>query len=73
MQQRRTLPMRVIQAVQIFIQNKLISRVLASETRPKPPLAAKLLEWFPYLRRFPAWLVGVGIHHERVRTPQVGA
>lgn len=72
-QRRRTLPMRVIQGMQVLIQNKLISRVLASDVRPKPPLFAKLLEWFPYLRRFPAWLVGVGIHREHVRTPDAGA
>ncbi len=70
-QQRRTLPMRIIQAMQIFIQNSFVSRMLAGDKRPKVPFAVRLLAWFPVLRRYPAYLVGLGIRREHVRTPEI--
>ena len=68
-QQRRTLPMRVIQWLQIQIQNNVLSPVLGTQQRPKPPFAAKFLNWFPVLRRIPARLIGMGIRPEHIRTP----
>ena len=38
--------------------------------RPKPPFAAKFLNWFPVLRRIPARLIGLGVRPEHIRTPQ---
>jgi 2-polyprenyl-6-methoxyphenol hydroxylase-like FAD-dependent oxidoreductase len=72
-EQRRLLPVRVIQRVQIVIQNRIISTVLKSRKRPTPPWSLKLLNWFPVLRRLPAYLVGVGIRTEHIRTPEVVA
>jgi len=69
-QQRRTLPMRVIRWLQIQIQNNVLSAVLSSKERPKPPLAARFLNWFPVLRRIPAWLIGIGVRPEHIRTPE---
>jgi 2-polyprenyl-6-methoxyphenol hydroxylase-like FAD-dependent oxidoreductase len=69
-QQRRTMPMRVIQWLQIQIQNRVLSPVLGAATRPKPPFAAKLFNWFPVLRRIPARLVGLGVRAEHVHTPE---
>jgi 2-polyprenyl-6-methoxyphenol hydroxylase-like FAD-dependent oxidoreductase len=68
-QDRRTFPVRFTQWMQLNIQKRLISRVLQSQQRPKPPLLFKLLGVFPVLRRVPARLVGVGIRPEHVRTP----
>jgi len=70
-QQRRTLPMRVIQWLQI--QNNVLSAVLGSTERPKPPFAAKFLNWFPALRRIPARLIGLGIRPEHIHTPEAKA
>jgi 2-polyprenyl-6-methoxyphenol hydroxylase-like FAD-dependent oxidoreductase len=70
-ERRRTLPVRVTQWVQLVIQKQIISRVLASERRPKPPLLFKLVGAFPVLRRLPARLVGVGIRPEHIHTPDV--
>jgi 2-polyprenyl-6-methoxyphenol hydroxylase-like FAD-dependent oxidoreductase len=70
-QRRRTFPVRFTQWLQLTIQNKVISRVLASEVTPKPPFALKLLRWFPRLRRIPARIVGVGVRPEHVHTPDV--
>jgi len=72
-QDRRTLPVRFTQWLQLTIQNQIISRVLASEQRPTPPLILRLTAQFPLLRRLPARLVGLGIRPEHVRTPDCGA
>ncbi len=69
-QQRRTLPVRFTQWLQLTIQQRVISRVLASHERPKPPLFFKLFGVFPALRRIPARLLGMGIRPEHVRTPE---
>jgi 2-polyprenyl-6-methoxyphenol hydroxylase-like FAD-dependent oxidoreductase len=68
-QQRRTMPMRVIQWLQVQIQNRVLTRVLSGAERPKPPLAAKLFNWFPPLQRIPARIIGMGVRPEHVRTP----
>jgi 2-polyprenyl-6-methoxyphenol hydroxylase-like FAD-dependent oxidoreductase len=69
-QDRRTLPVRFTQSLQLTIQRRIISRVLESERRPKPPLFFKLFEIFPVLRRIPARLIGIGIRPEHVRIPE---
>jgi 2-polyprenyl-6-methoxyphenol hydroxylase-like FAD-dependent oxidoreductase len=69
-QARRTLPVRFTQWLQLTIQRRIISRVLKSRRRPKPPLFFKLFSIFPVLRRIPARLIGVGIRPEHVRTPE---
>src|SRR5579885_1972023 len=66
-QARRTMPMRVIQWIQVQIQNRVLSRVLSGAERPKPPAAAKLFNWFPALRRIPARIIGMGPRPEHVR------
>jgi 2-polyprenyl-6-methoxyphenol hydroxylase-like FAD-dependent oxidoreductase len=71
-QKRRAFPMRFIQGLQVLIQNRIITRVLASTQSPKPPLAVMLLHWFPPLRRIPARILGVGVQREHVRTPDAG-
>jgi 2-polyprenyl-6-methoxyphenol hydroxylase-like FAD-dependent oxidoreductase len=70
-EERRTLPMRFTQWLQLTIQKRLISRVLQSQQRPKPPFAVKLFGMIPALRRIPARLVGIGIRPEHIRTPDV--
>ncbi len=69
-QKRRALPVRFTQWLQLTIQKRIISRVLASRQRPKPPLFFKLFGIFPVLRRIPARLIGVGMRSEHVRTPE---
>jgi 2-polyprenyl-6-methoxyphenol hydroxylase-like FAD-dependent oxidoreductase len=69
-EERRTPPMRFTQRLQLMIQRRVISRVLASHERPKPALVFKLFNSFPILRRIPARLIGVGIRPEHVQTPE---
>jgi len=71
-QARREFPAKATQAVQVFIQNRVISRVLAdagSKMRPAAPL--RLLILFPWLRRLPARLIGLGVRPERIRSPSL--
>ena len=69
-QERRMLAVRFTQWLQLTAQNQIISRVLKSEQRPKPPLVFRLLRIFPVLQRIPARLLGVGIRPEHIHTPE---
>jgi 2-polyprenyl-6-methoxyphenol hydroxylase-like FAD-dependent oxidoreductase len=68
-QRRREFPTRLTQRLQVFIQDRVISRVLGSQKQLQPPLLLRSLRWFPVLRRIPARLVGIGVRPEHVRTP----
>jgi 2-polyprenyl-6-methoxyphenol hydroxylase-like FAD-dependent oxidoreductase len=70
-QERREWPTRATQRLQIFIQNRVISSVLALKTQPSAPFAVKLLNWLPILRRIPARLLGLGFRPEHVRVPEL--
>jgi 2-polyprenyl-6-methoxyphenol hydroxylase-like FAD-dependent oxidoreductase len=65
-QKRREWPTRLMQAVQLFIQRRVISNVLAMRAQPRAPLVARLLNRFPWLQRLPARLVGMGFRPEHV-------
>ncbi|WP_206362941.1 FAD-dependent oxidoreductase [Stenotrophobium rhamnosiphilum] len=65
-QERRTFPTRATQWMQVQIQNRVISRVLASAQRPTLPWQLKLLRAWPFLRRVPARFVGMGFRPEHV-------
>jgi 2-polyprenyl-6-methoxyphenol hydroxylase-like FAD-dependent oxidoreductase len=67
-QRRRQWPTRVTQRLQVLIQNRVISRVLAREGgRIAPPWAVRALFRLPAFRRIPARIVGLGIRPEHVR------
>jgi 2-polyprenyl-6-methoxyphenol hydroxylase-like FAD-dependent oxidoreductase len=66
-QRRRERPTRMTQALQVAIQNRVISTTLARTTAPKPPLALRLARWFPPLRRLPARIIGMGFRPEHIR------
>ncbi len=67
-EQRRLLPTRIIQAGQKATQDRLIGRALGGGL-VKAPLAVRLLNRFPLLRRIPGRLIGLGFRRERVRSP----
>ena len=66
-QSRRAFPTKVTQGLQVFIQNNLIGPVLASDKRLKAPWLFRLMDIFPFLRRIPARLIGMGVRPEHVR------
>lgn len=65
-QKRREFPAKLTQAIQIAIQNRVITPLLESRGTIAPPLPLRLLERFPILRRIPARLVGMGIRPEHI-------
>ena len=66
-QARREFPTRVIQSFQVAAQNLLLAPTLKMMRTPKPPLFVKALNGWPWLRRFPARLIGMGVRPEHVR------
>jgi 2-polyprenyl-6-methoxyphenol hydroxylase-like FAD-dependent oxidoreductase len=66
-QKRRELPTKIIQRFQVFIQNRVINSVLGKPIHPKPPFIFKVLKTFPFLRFFPAYLIGIGIRSEHIK------
>jgi 2-polyprenyl-6-methoxyphenol hydroxylase-like FAD-dependent oxidoreductase len=69
-QERRLFPARATQAMQVYLQNRIIAPSLAAQNGGKisMPLFLRLLRWFPVLRRLPARLMGMGVRPEHVRT-----
>jgi 2-polyprenyl-6-methoxyphenol hydroxylase-like FAD-dependent oxidoreductase len=74
-QKRRLFPTRVIQGIQLLVQKQVVARLLGeSETgQMEVPLALRLFQRFPILRRLPARMVGLGVRREHVRPPAAGA
>jgi 2-polyprenyl-6-methoxyphenol hydroxylase-like FAD-dependent oxidoreductase len=70
-QRRRELPTKLTQRLQLLVQNRVIGRVIGSSDALSVPWPMKLLRRFPFLRRIPARLIGMGFRPEHVRTPDV--
>jgi 2-polyprenyl-6-methoxyphenol hydroxylase-like FAD-dependent oxidoreductase len=68
-QRRREFPTRATQRLQVFIQNRVVGRVLESTGKLSAPLPLRLLALMPFLTRIPARLIGLGIRPEHVRVP----
>ena len=72
-QERRELPTRITQRVQLLVQNNVITRVLGRRgQRMKPPLIVRLLGAIPLLQRIPARMVGLGFRREHIMTATSG-
>ena len=67
-QRRRQMAAHFTQRLQIFVQDRLLSRVLASRKQVAMPWPLRLTRRWPFLRRFPAWLIGIGIRPEHIAT-----
>lgn len=70
-QRRREFPTRATQKLQVVLQNRVIRRVLSSSQPLKLPFALKLLRGWPYLRRIPARVIGIGLRPEHIHTPDI--
>jgi 2-polyprenyl-6-methoxyphenol hydroxylase-like FAD-dependent oxidoreductase len=71
-QERREFPTRVIQRVQVLVQERVITGVLGNRDKLEPPFLVKLLRAMPILCRIPARIVGIGVRPEHIRTPEAG-
>lgn len=67
-QARREWPTKMTQRVQLMVQNRVIKAALGSTAPVMPPLAFKMMVYFPALRRIPAWMIGLGFRPEHIRT-----
>jgi 2-polyprenyl-6-methoxyphenol hydroxylase-like FAD-dependent oxidoreductase len=67
-QQRRVWPTVMTQRLQLFLQSRVIGRVLDTAQPLSPPLVLRLLARFPFLRAVPARLIGIGFRPEHVKT-----
>jgi len=68
-QRRREFPTRATQRLQLLVQNRVIGRVLRSTRELTPPLPLRLLGQWPWLRRIPARLLGIGFRPEHIKRP----
>jgi len=70
-QARREWPTRLIQGMQVFIHNHVVTGRM-SHRKGSLPFVVRLLKWFPLLRQLPARFVGIGPRPEHVRSPGAG-
>ena len=56
------------QWLQLMIQKQIIADALDATTAPRPPLMLRLFDAWPWLRRWPARLIGMGVRPEHVET-----
>jgi len=68
-QKRRERAVRLTQAGQVFIQNRIISGVLQQGAELAPPMVLRLLTEIPLIRRLAGRLVGLGVQPEHIRSP----
>jgi len=70
-QARREWPTRLIQRMQVFIHQRVVTG-RASGSDKSLPFVLGLLKWFPILRQVPARFIGLGPRPEHFRSPTVG-
>ncbi len=67
---RREFPVKMTQAMQVIVQNNIISGALKSGDAPlRVPLIVRLITAVPWLQKIPARLIGIGVRPEHVRSP----
>ena len=70
-QKRREFPTRVTQWLQLSMQRRVIAPVLSGTRRVKPPLLLRLIAAIPLLQRIPAYVIGIGVRPEHIRTTEI--
>jgi 2-polyprenyl-6-methoxyphenol hydroxylase-like FAD-dependent oxidoreductase len=72
-QRRREFPTSVVQRMQKAVHDRVLTPlVVRKAVVDKVPLALRLFDRLPFLRRIPARLVGLGIRREHIRSPDAG-
>jgi 2-polyprenyl-6-methoxyphenol hydroxylase-like FAD-dependent oxidoreductase len=70
---RRLFPVRVIQRMQVTVHERVLKPVVSgSQHALKAPWVVKLLDRTPWLQRWPAQFIGLGVRPEHVRSPETG-
>jgi 2-polyprenyl-6-methoxyphenol hydroxylase-like FAD-dependent oxidoreductase len=70
-QRRREWPVRAMQRIQVFVQDRIMTGVLDTTNLPRAPLFLRFLASIPWVRRIPAYIVGIGFRPEHIHTPDV--
>jgi 2-polyprenyl-6-methoxyphenol hydroxylase-like FAD-dependent oxidoreductase len=70
-QKRRDFPTRVTQWLQLAMQHRVIAPVLGGSRQVKPPLFLRLIAAIPLLRRIPAYVIGLGVRPEHIKTGEI--
>ena len=70
-QKRREFPTRVTQWLQLSMQRRVIAPVLSGTRQVKPPLLLRLIATIPLLQRIPAYVIGIGVRPEHIRTTEI--
>jgi len=69
---RRTFPVRMTQAMQVAVQNNLISRVVKPDQKPlRVPVFLRIISVVPWLQALAGRLVAIGVRPEHVHSPAV--
>ena len=67
--QRREFPVKMTQAMQVIVQNHIISGALQGGDRPlKVPLLLRLISAWPWLQGIPARFLAIGVRPEHVHS-----
>ena len=69
-QLRREWPTRLIQGMQVFVHQRVVTG-RASGNEESLPFIVRLLKWFPILRQLPARFIGIGPRPEHFHSPTV--
>jgi 2-polyprenyl-6-methoxyphenol hydroxylase-like FAD-dependent oxidoreductase len=70
---RRAFPVRMTQAMQVVVQNRLISMAIKPGVRPlRVPLLLRIVSAIPWLQGVTARFVAVGVRPEHVHSPVAG-
>jgi 2-polyprenyl-6-methoxyphenol hydroxylase-like FAD-dependent oxidoreductase len=68
---RREFPVRMTQAMQVMVQNNLISVALKPGDQPlRAPIFLRIISAMPWLQGFTARFVGLGVRPEHVHSPE---
>jgi 2-polyprenyl-6-methoxyphenol hydroxylase-like FAD-dependent oxidoreductase len=68
--ERRTFPVRMTQAMQVAVQNNLISRVIKPGDEPlRVPMFLRIVSSVPWLQALAGRLMAVGVRPEHVHSP----
>ena len=69
-QRRRTFAMKIVQGMQLAVQSRIVDPLLDSDKPVTAPWVVRLFNRFPFLRRIPARIVGIGVRPEHVHSPE---
>ena len=71
---RREFPVRMTQAMQVVVQNRIISVALRPGDQPlRSPLFARIVNAIPWLQGITARFVAIGVRPEHVHSPALPA